>query len=94
MEEKQESLFNLEEYTNWHKEWQDMPEFVQEDLTPYRSVVVHFENEEDIAEFSRTVGQKITPLTKSLWFPELTIEKAMNKRYLDNNLKEGERHED
>jgi hypothetical protein len=32
-------------------EWKDMPEFNQEDLTPYRVINVRFRNEEDVAKF-------------------------------------------
>ena len=40
----------------WEEHWQDMPEFVQEDQSPYKSVIVHFENKEDMAEFAKLVN--------------------------------------
>jgi hypothetical protein len=50
-------------------EWVDMPEYEHQDLTPHRSIIVHFANEEDAQDFARLLGQKITPKTKYLWHP-------------------------
>ena len=82
---KQLNLFNLDEIEEWRKEWQDMPEFIQEDLQPFRTITVHFETMEDLEKFSKLTNQKITHLTKSIWFPEMTLEKLKNKRYVDEN---------
>lgn len=40
-----------------------------EDLSAYRQIVISFKDEEDIAEFSRVIGQPIGKKTKWLWFP-------------------------
>jgi hypothetical protein len=37
-----------------------MPAFKNEDLTAFHKVVVHFKSREDLEEFARLVGQKIT----------------------------------
>jgi hypothetical protein len=55
----------------WKKEWQSMPEFIQEDLEPFQSILVHFETEEDRIEFSKLVNQKITSKTRFIWFPKV-----------------------
>jgi hypothetical protein len=65
--DKQKKLFE-EEDEHWTKEWQDMPEFIQEDLTSFRKIVVHFKNNDDVDKFSKLIGQKITPKQPSLWW--------------------------
>ena len=54
---------------DWQEEWQDMPEFIQEKQSPYQAIIVRFDCEEEVKEFARVIGQKLTPLTKSLWYP-------------------------
>jgi len=78
-----EFLFNMDECTEWKREWQGMPEFEQEDLTPFRSITVHFETIEDLELFSEAINQKITHLTKSVWYPPMNLEKLVDKRYAD-----------
>lgn len=77
--EGQLALLELEE--PWRAEWKAMPEFVQEDLMPKRSLLVHFETDRDVEQFAALVGQTITPLTKSLWYPEAEIAHYADKRY-------------
>jgi len=86
MAKKQQVLFgDSEDFPIWKKEWKDMPEFVQEDLTSYRKIIVHFKNEEDIAKFAKLIKQKITLKKKSLWYPEIPIRRYANKRYVDES---------
>jgi hypothetical protein len=51
--------------------WGGMPEFIQSDKRPYRSIHVHFRNEDDVAEFSRLINQAITERTRAIWHPKL-----------------------
>jgi len=53
-------------------EWQDMPEFVQEDKESIKGVMVHFESLEDMDAFSKLIGRKITMKTKGIFFPVKT----------------------
>jgi hypothetical protein len=53
--------------------WQGMPEFEQDEKAPYQSIHVHFANDEDVRRFAELVEQKITPNTKSMWYPKLEI---------------------
>jgi len=62
-------------------EWGDMPEFDNEDLRPYRQIIVSFKNEADIEEFKKLINQNITDKTISIWFPATEIRKAKDKRY-------------
>jgi hypothetical protein len=70
---------------DWKNEWKDMPEFVQEDLTSYRKIVVHFRNDEDVKKFAELIGQKITQKKPSLWFPEMLPRRYAHLRYVDND---------
>ena len=70
---------------NWENEWQDMPEFKQEDLTSFRKMVIHFRNQNDVDEFSKLINQKITPKQKSLWFPEMPPRRYAHLRYVKEN---------
>ena len=54
----------------WRTHWRGMPEFVQEDLSPWRTVEVRFGSEGAVSEFSKRVGQRITKDTKFIWHPE------------------------
>jgi len=76
-------FFKVEE--NWEKEWQGMPEFNQKDLTAFKSITVHFANKEDMEEFARLVGQKITIKRKSLWYPEADKIQDSRRRYVDES---------
>lgn len=65
-----------------HKEhWRDMPEFIQEKQEPYQKIIVRFECEEDVKEFSDLIGQPLTPKTKSIWHPKLIRGKDQHKEY-------------
>lgn len=66
----------------WKKEWQDMPEFIQEDLTSHRKIVVHFRNDEDVKKFAELLGQKITQKQPSLWFPEMPPRRYSHLKYV------------
>jgi len=64
------NLFEQEEVLkDWQKEWKDMPEFVQEKKEPYSKIIVRFDSEEDLQEFAKLIGQKLTNKTKSIWYP-------------------------
>ncbi len=66
----------------WVDMWQGMPEYRQEDLKPWKSINVHFRNEEDYQEFIRLMGQKRSPSANqnSCWYPEAEIGVYRDKR--------------
>lgn len=49
--------------------WKGMPEFVQEGKKEYAKIVIRFDSEDDLQEFAKLVGQKLTSKTKSMWHP-------------------------
>jgi hypothetical protein len=80
MKYTQLNLFDTKE-PDWKKEWKDMPEFIQDKQTPYSQIIFRFENEEDLQEFSKLIGQKLTNKTKSAWFPFKSHFKTIKKIY-------------
>jgi hypothetical protein len=80
-EVEQPAFFEMKEW--WEDHWQGMPEFVQKDLMPAKTIYVHFESKEDMAAFAKLVGQTIGPNTKSIWYPEKDIQ-HWDKRWVDS----------
>lgn len=73
--------FNTDELTNLflekqngetdpNAEWEGMPEFQQDDAESFRRVIVHFENNEAVADFFKLIKQSHTDKTRSIWHPE------------------------
>lgn len=69
--------------SDWEKEWQDMPEFVQNDEFAFRSIKIHFQNIEDIQKFAKLINQTIGPKTKYIWYPEVVNFPNRHYRYID-----------
>jgi hypothetical protein len=63
--------------------WKGMPEYVQEDDPPYRSIIVRFRSEEGFDQFSRAISQKMSDKTKSIWHPKLKINKIALLRWVE-----------
>ena len=66
----------------WDKLWQGMPEFISNDLSPWRTYLFHFEKQEDIDAFALLVNQKIGGRTKYIWYPEAEDQKLSNLRWV------------
>lgn len=49
--------------------WVGMPEFVQNKQEPFSTLICRFETQQDLDDFAKLIGQKLTPKTKSIWFP-------------------------
>ena len=67
----------------WEEHWKGMPEFVQKDLEPFKTIYVHFESRKQMNAFAKLVGQTITLNTRSIWYPEAEIGRFIDKRYVD-----------
>ncbi len=63
--------------------WQGMPEFDQQDKTAFKSIVVHFKNQEAADAFSKLTGNPLT--NRYMWFPEIEIEPVAELRYADES---------
>jgi hypothetical protein len=70
---------------NPHEEWVGMPEFVQEKQEPFSKIVIRFETEQDLMDFAELIGQKLTPKTKSIWFPHKPHIKPYVRRWIDES---------
>jgi hypothetical protein len=62
-------------------EWQGMPEFIHEDQSSFRRIIVHFKDQDDVERFSQLIGQKLGKKLKSVWFPEAEIGRYAGKAY-------------
>jgi hypothetical protein len=70
---------------NWKEEWLDMPEFIQDKQEPYAKIIIRFDNEKDLNDFSKLINQPLNNKTKSIWFPKLIRGINSNKRYVDES---------
>ena len=73
--------------TDIMEEWQGMPEFDQEDKTAYRSITVHFHNEEAIKDYEEKLELSLPKKAKYIWLPEIIIERFADKKYEDTKAK-------
>lgn len=81
-----ETMQNLDTTTSsddWKIHWQGMPEFIVDDLTPFQTIKVHFQKQDDVNKFAELVGQKITPQTRFIWYPEAKKNFYAGKQYVD-----------
>ena len=74
-----EGEFNAED------EWNGMPSFTQGDVTAFKSITVHFENQNNVDEFMALINQDITPKTKMIWHPKLKRENLKAQEYRSEN---------
>lgn len=65
------TVFPQEEKPDYEGEWDGMPEYDNEDQRPVRTLLVHFNNEDDVVKFARLVEQKINEKTKFIYYPKL-----------------------
>lgn len=68
---------------DWKDHWIGMPEFIQDDKTPYKSIKINFQTEQDYLLFQETIKQKLTSKTKSIWFPYIEKTDHSKLKYID-----------
>tara|TARA_R100000664_G_scaffold34220_1_gene55219 strand:- start:4452 stop:5096 length:645 start_codon:yes stop_codon:yes gene_type:complete len=73
-------LFDLDTHDT-DAEWVDMPEYINSNQDPEKKIIVNFENSNDIQEFAKLIGQKLTDKTKSIWYPPQEAKTQEDKRY-------------
>lgn len=74
----------IDEIELWRKEWVGMPEY-EEGETIFKTIKVHFKNEEDYLSFCSFIGQtNMTSKTKSIWYPEQKRGKNSLLRWIDD----------
>jgi len=79
---------NIDNDDKWKKYWVGMPEFEQEDKKTYKTIYLHFRNEEDFKEFVKKYksidsDQTISDKTKSMWYPHLAKDENSLKRWFE-----------
>ena len=85
-----QSLFEVEETVvnpdHWTEHWKGMPEYQQDDNGPWKTIRMHFRNEEDYNEFAKLTGNThLTKKTKSAWYPKLEITKNALLRWIEDD---------
>ena len=78
MNKEQKTLFDAAEFTDWENEWHDMPEFISENKKPSQQIIVSFRNFDDVKKFAALLNIKVTPKTKSTWYPPKDIDKGFS----------------
>lgn len=67
-------------------DWDEMPEFIQEDNEAYAVINVRFRCEEDLRKFANLLDQpSISKKTKSIWYPILERNAASLTRWIDES---------
>lgn len=51
-------------------DWSGMPQFKQNDNSPFRTLLVHFGDQAAVDDFMALVGQQLTDKTKFIWHPK------------------------
>ena len=59
---KEPTLFDVGRTVD--EEWEDMPEYIQDNMEGVKSITVRFESIEDMNKFSELIGINITMQTK------------------------------
>lgn len=62
-------------------EWDGMPEFEHEDKTAFKSITLHFKDQDAIDQFCEATGLDIREKTRFAWYPEIEIERTSDIRY-------------
>ena len=82
-------FLGMEEEQNLKEQlWVGMPEFEQKDNPPFKTIYVHFRNEQDFKEFVKKYKtfddeQTISNKTKSMWYPHLAKDENSLKRWFE-----------
>ena len=64
------------------KEWEGMPEPENQLVKPFKTLLVYFENKQDLDEFSKKIGVALTEKTKYTWYPEKEKKSHLDKEWI------------
>jgi hypothetical protein len=65
--------------------WEGMPEFIGiPDYDAYRSLIIHFQTEEDFISFQKLINQILTEKTKYIYYPKKEKENLKIYKYKSN----------
>lgn len=68
----------------WEYLWGGMPAYTPTNTEPMKKIVLKFKTEEDYHEFGKRFDIKLTPKTKSIFFPPRAICKLDIMRWVDD----------
>lgn len=77
--ELEPSLF--ESGADWQAEWIGMPEFEQVKQEEFAKIIIRFRSQKDVDDFAKLIGQKLTRLTKSTWYPAFARSSGTKRAY-------------
>lgn len=69
----------------WDYIWGGMPAYTPKNTEPMKKIILKFETEEDYIEFGERFGMKLTPRTKSVFYPPRQICKLDIMRWVDDS---------
>lgn len=72
-------------------EWEGMPEVNttgDKIEHSYKSLIVHFESEEDLKDFGVKIGQKVKETTKYIWYPYKEKEDVKGQEFINEDYNE------
>lgn len=55
--------------TNPMEHWQGMPEYSSQNMNAFRTILVHFVDQQGVDDFAVRMGQSLTEKTKYVWHP-------------------------
>ena len=82
---EENASFGTDKINDWRMHWKEMPEYEHDDAKPFKTVYVHFRNQEDYDEFAEKISQILTPKTKSIWYPKMGKDDNMLKRWQETD---------
>lgn len=72
------------DWKEWKTHWKGMPDFFQQDMTPYQTINIHFRCPEDRESFGKLIGRKILSpgkYPKVVWWPDDSVDRYADKRF-------------
>jgi hypothetical protein len=80
-EDPQSALFEIGD--SWEDLWWGMPSYEMGDARPVYRITVNLFTLEDLIEFGKRIGQRVTPNTDTVTFPQEQIDKPSDWVYTD-----------
>lgn len=63
------------------QQWGGMPAYKNEDKNAFRSITVHFTDQDGVDSFAALIAQPVSALTKFVWFPAVALNKVADKAW-------------
>jgi hypothetical protein len=70
---------------SWEDEWDGMPEYTSEQISPYHEVKVCLRNEADLRAFAILLGQNIKKSTKYVYYPQMPLYSYSSEVWVDGD---------